>query len=251
MTTDKLKRWDQALQEESKKISLWLTAEKCPTCDGFNGFAKECPSRARPECVRLPDITERREVDRRLMIATERRLGHPDWRPIICRGGDVPPVPTKDSDVHRKARGAVAEWLDDDSAQGLMLMGVTGSGKSMLAAWLACRHRSPVWVECSLANSIQDWESVSPKLDGATLVVFDDLGHEHASASNYASEVLSQAICRTIDRGNRIVITTNLRMVGTPDRPGIRERYGDRVHSRLCAHARGVSVGNLDLRMAK
>lgn len=171
----------------------------------------------------------------------------------------APPTPSTkwfpeiDLDRQREAHRAVLRFASGDGERVMLLSGVTGSGKSLLAAWLFAGVEDALWVSCPLANSPKTWEPLAPLIPDAPLVVFDDLGRERDGETKWASETLAEAVCAAIRRGQRVIVTTNLflkRPAGSRV-PGIEERYGARLFSSLTERAICISTGSTDIRVAK
>lgn len=145
------------------------------------------------------------------------------------------------------------ETSEDTALKGLLIMGSTGSGKTLLVQLLwelsqglglqrPFRTRSDfrrtlrplLWYPSHAGDHVAGFVSSDggqfPKI-GSPVLHIGDLGTEPASFQRYGTTAsLADLICQRSDFGYRdapMIVTTNL----TPD--GLRERYGDRTFSRL------------------
>ena len=130
----------------------------------------------------------------------------------------------------------VARWLTDNKGRGLLCVGTSGLGKTVL-----CRDVLPVilqqrgLVQCMAAD-------MAAHLDGllkAPCVILDDLGKESSRRYGEADRSFLR-LCDAAERdGKLLVITTNLSTTPSPEQyrhlfpQSIEERYGPEVLSRL------------------
>lgn len=139
--------------------------------------------------------------------------------------------------------------------RGLVLVGPTGTGKSMLAAGLARRAASlglssrwvsvASWVEeleTLRQVSREEWAREQDRIRRVQLLVLDDLGAEDVRI--WARRMDAYVSVR-YDRGLSLVVTTNL----GPD--ALRRAYGDRVASRLAGTCDWIELTGPDLRIGQ
>lgn len=111
---------------------------------------------------------------------------------------------------------------------GLLLAGLPGTGKTSLAAAVACsvrcsgrgvffiRYEDYLSARKAPFNNDLDDEALShaynvlDRTETAFLTVLDDVGHEHRTDSRFAADCLSQLLRSRFDTGRPTVITTNL-----------------------------------------
>lgn len=156
-----------------------------------------------------------------------------------------------------KALSGAKEWTPDGF---LVLTGGTGAGKSFAAAHVLSRYLWRVvgdawarpWEWQSRARDVAHGISwVSPyeigidrewakAIQGAGILVLDDLGHEPA----YASPTVAGVIGRRYDDCRPCVVTTNLSLAE------IEDRYGAHIAERLAEHGCVVDCGQESLRLA-
>jgi DNA replication protein DnaC len=145
--------------------------------------------------------------------------------------------------------------------QGLLMAGAPGTGKTTLATALACdvrRQRQSVYMirypeyvdrERYIAAGRDDDEahlarchaSISRVAD-AHLVVLDDVGHEHLTASRFAEDTLAAILRNRFSAGRPTIITTNL----TGDH--WRNRYSPALRSFVAEATRLIAFLGPDLR---
>ncbi len=189
------------------------------------------PSMSAEEAAR----TERaRWLDERARVLIEGKFGtHEVDR---CRLEDPGSTPALDA-----ARRFVAQ----QELRILVLLGGVGAGKTTAATWVA-REIGGVQPGKVLATTLErrgrydrefaDW------IDERTLVVLDDLGAEPIDGKGYFAALVDEIVDRAYSHRRRLVITSNV------DAPGLRERLGERVASRLFEAAMREGCGNVDLR---
>jgi len=142
------------------------------------------------------------------------------------------PLPDAAPEAQRerlRAAGALARWFLEHPREGrfLVLGGPTGSGKSVCAAWIvagACS--SSVWLRADVLTSFKAWDAVADRVEGAGLLVVDDLGAE----PNWARDLLGRVLRTRADDDRRTIVTTNLPSAD------LGKSYGDRLMSRLEGH---------------
>jgi hypothetical protein len=129
----------------------------------------------------------------------------------------------------------------------LALSGIPGVGKSVAAAVALLAAGRGRWVRASdLARVPKDGED-GPVRDSGTsgIVVIDDVGTEH-SPSGYAAARICDLVELREAAMQRTIITTNL------DAKGFKERYGERIASRINGDALGWHhVSGPDYRAAR
>lgn len=139
----------------------------------------------------------------------------------------------------------------------LVLAGGVGAGKTTAATWLAlqARDESPAFVRATELERLTRY-GMERKLDellrASTSVVLDDLGTERISDSGAVEAAVGELVDVCSSNRRPLVITTNLRQ-RRPDGdqvspPQFRERYGERVWSRLRETGRWADCGHVDLR---
>jgi DNA replication protein DnaC len=139
--------------------------------------------------------------------------------------------------------------------RGLVLVGPTGTGKSMLAAGITQRARSlgisTRWVsvaswleelETLRQVSREEWAREQERLRRVRLLVLDDLGAEDVRAW---ARRLDAIVSARYDARLSLLVTTNL----GPD--ALRRTYGDRVASRLAGTCDWIELSGSDLRIAQ
>jgi DNA replication protein DnaC len=140
-------------------------------------------------------------------------------------------------------------WLES-GADILVLQGGTGSGKSLAAAWAfefaqnrapmngMGDRRSPLWFDAGVLASLSQYaERVWSAFDNASVIVIDDAGIEPNA------ERVGAAIERAVNVSTaRMLITTNL------DPGDFRQRYGERIASRMRGRGKWIRVASPDYR---
>lgn len=141
----------------------------------------------------------------------------------------------------------VVEWLSDNKGRGLLCIGTSGLGKT-----LVCEKILPVIIGRKIKTVTAD--ALHNQIDDLLkerAVIIDDLGKE--PAKRYGQPDTSfYKLCDAAERnGILLIITTNLSTcrVNNPLYPSsIEERYGAEVISRLRAITRAVMFEGADLR---
>jgi DNA replication protein DnaC len=141
----------------------------------------------------------------------------------------------------------VAQWLNDNKGRGLLCIGTSGLGKTLI-----CERILPVILGSKIKTVTADalHEHIDDLLKERAVII-DDLGKE--PAKRYGQPDTSfYKLCDAAERnGILLIITTNLstRQVNNPLYPSsIEERYGADVISRLRATTRVVMFEGQDLR---
>ena len=151
-----------------------------------------------------------------------------------------------------------AEALLHGSVRGLVIYGATGNGKSLAASILAdgiltrpktpycaeeCRPRR---IECSnIPLSTKDERDALSLARGMGDWWLEDLGYEPPTNEFGVKYDPIALFFQNLSPSSRFVATTNL------DAGGIRDRYGDRVLSRLLDNVGWINFKNADKRMTK
>lgn len=153
---------------------------------------------------------------------------------------DLPPSPPVD---------AAREWAQDPHG-GLLLVGPVGTGKSWIAGALAVEFGAPGhahwWSAKAYLRALKaDMDAPGPrplpaKVAARRLLVLDDLGAERPT--EWAVKELGDLIDDRYEAETLLVVTTNL----TADQR--RERYGERIASRLAQMCQTVPVTGADRR---
>jgi DNA replication protein DnaC len=143
-------------------------------------------------------------------------------------------------------------WASSKHAEGLMLTGPIGTGKTRIAAaacwtrleWASCVYVSVAHAMTQLSASLTDEgrrEAVR-NFHGTGAVVLDDL--DKARPSEYGREQIFAAIDVREQAGTPLLVTSNL----TPSE--IADRFGESVASRLAGYCEIVELDGDDLRLA-
>lgn len=144
----------------------------------------------------------------------------------------------------------IADWLADNKGRGLLCVGTTGRGKSLL-----CQQILPVILGnggrpiASIAAT--DLKSRLDELLHEKIVIIDDLGKEPRKYFGNVDNSFFE-LCNNAERtGNLLIITTNLSTTPS-DRAiypeSIQERYGAEVLDRLKSITRMVRLEGESLR---
>jgi len=166
------------------------------------------------------------------------------------------------------SRRLLGERDDDDEparepSRILVLAGGTGGGKTTAAAWIALKSDDamPGFIRASeLERRGRYDKDLRGWIPERSSLVIDDLGAELLDAKNVFRSWLDEIIDAFYSSKRRLVITTNLKSriddahraqcaaSGVDAEPQFRERYGDRVRSRIVQVGQWAECGNLDLR---
>ena len=144
----------------------------------------------------------------------------------------------------------IADWLADNKGRGLLCVGTTGRGKSLL-----CQQILPVILGNGgrpiASISATDLKSRLDELLHEKIVIIDDLGKEPRKYFGNVDNSFFE-LCNNAERtGNLLIITTNLSTTPSdralyPD--SIQERYGAEVLDRLKSITRMVRLEGESLR---
>ena len=146
----------------------------------------------------------------------------------------------------------VAEWLADNRGRGLLCVGTSGLGKTLL-----CQKILPVILgNKTVCVSAQEMNSRIDELLSARCVIIDDLGKEPVEAwVNYKKRTPFFELCDAAEqKGILLIVTTNLSTTPVQQQyrrlypSSIEERYGREVLSRLRATTRMVLFEGSDMR---
>lgn len=138
----------------------------------------------------------------------------------------------------------IALWLESETANGILLMGSTGNGKTLAMdvialAYLAATNKV---FQKVYASDITSNQQVSEILQ-QRLIAIDDLGAE-SKVKDYGTQV--QFVERVMDaiegRGTLAIMTTNF------DADTLRERYGERVFDRIKGNFQVVAFRGASMR---
>lgn len=124
----------------------------------------------------------------------------------------------------------IARWLTDNRGRGLLCMGHSGVGKSVI-----CRDILPVIFEQNVtAVAAKDMPARIGELTKARCVIVDDLGKEDAKRFGQPDHSFYE-LCDAAERnGILLIVTTNLSTTQDDRFPdSIDRRYGPEVLSRL------------------
>lgn len=222
------------------------------------------PEQGAPMCRHVAAVAaEEREVEiTRVRRERLERAGcrHPRALSIIppARGIPYPPEDLfPDRETMRGAMTAVdaaRDFLADPDTLALVLIGSTGSGKSMPAAGIVASSSAPsVWIDARYARSPSWWfgtdheVGIRDRAFRARIVVIDELGTETEGSDRWSASVELGVLmedCLNTDR--KLVVTLNV-----PDgqtHVDVLSRYGGAFLSRLREFGRVVSAGSYDMR---
>jgi hypothetical protein len=147
----------------------------------------------------------------------------------------------------------------------LVLAGGTGAGKTTVAAWIALKSYDafPGFIQAGELESRGRYDKdLRGWLPERTSLVIDDIGAELLDGKGVFRSFLDEIVDRFYSSKRRLVITTNLRPKiddayradcardGIEPEPQFRERYGDRVRSRIIQVGQWADCGNTDLRVS-
>lgn len=193
------------------------------------GNPAELQARIEAAAAKAPRIQPAPEPD-----PPDRSLGPPPRVPARYHGAlaDLDPAPHVVQAM---------EWLeqvraDPDHSRGLLLVGKTGVGKSVVSGRIAVALGAPMhaqfWPVVDLLAALRD-EIKAPRdripvrdrIARRRLLVLDDIGAENTT--DWTVGQLTEVISETYDRCGLLIATTNL----TPD--GLADHLGERTLSRL------------------
>lgn len=145
----------------------------------------------------------------------------------------------------------------------LVLAGGTGGGKTTAAAWLALKSRDamPGFIRASeLERRGRYDKDLRGWIPERTSLVIDDIGAEVLDSKGVFRSFLDEIVDDFYSSRRRLILTTNLKPKitdehraecakdGRDPEPQFRERYGDRVRSRIVEVGQWAECGNVDLR---
>jgi DNA replication protein DnaC len=132
----------------------------------------------------------------------------------------------------------IADWLSDNKGKGLLFVGTTGVGKSVM-----CRDILPAIIGGNDKDKIpvvtaEQMLTRADELKRASVVVIDGLGHEERMNYGKTNNTFLDLCEASVQGGPLLIINTQLSTtpVHTKDFPlSIEERYGREVLDRLAA----------------
>jgi hypothetical protein len=145
----------------------------------------------------------------------------------------------------------------------LVLAGGTGGGKTTAAAWIALKgnDRMPGFIRASeLERRGRYDKDLRTWVPERTSLVIDDIGAEVLDGKGVFRSFLDEIVDDFYSSKRRLILTTNLKgkiddahraecaAAGREPEPQFRERYGDRVRSRVIQIGQWAECGNTDLR---
>lgn len=141
----------------------------------------------------------------------------------------------------------VAEWLTDNRGRGLLCVGISGLGKTVI-----CEKILPVILGRKVpAVKATEMRAKVDDLLKERIVIIDGLGREPAKYYGNPDDSFYQLCDAAEQNGNLLIITTNLSTtpVNDPRYPlSIQERYGNEVISRLRSIVRAIEFKGKDMR---
>lgn len=123
---------------------------------------------------------------------------------------------------------AVAEWLTDNQRKGLLLIGMCGRGKSLMAMYvlplILARYIGVITTVTSMSRAIRMTDEMLRK----NYLVLDDVGVEQRY-NDYGTErnTLDEIVDNAERHGYLLILTTNL------TKKEMIEKYGERTMDRL------------------
>jgi DNA replication protein DnaC len=147
----------------------------------------------------------------------------------------------------------IADWLADNKGRGLLLVGTSGLGKSLI-----CQKILPVLLSdvLGIAVDVVSAREMGQQIDSlvqSRCVIIDDLGHEPVTEMvAYRKRTPFFELCDAAEqRGILLIINTTLstNKINNPLYPrSIQERYGNEVLDRLRATTRVVELRGQSMR---
>ena len=147
----------------------------------------------------------------------------------------------------------IADWLADNKGRGLLLVGTSGLGKSLI-----CQKILPVVLSdvLGIAVDVVSAREMGQQIDSlvqSRCVIIDDLGHEPVTEMvAYRKRTPFFELCDAAEqRGILLIINTTLstNKIKNPLYPrSIQERYGNEVLDRLRATTRVVELRGQSMR---
>lgn len=207
-------------------------AGECPKCaSATSGKARACQWNDAEWCKHAKGVAAANEADERANRRREnleasglRNRFVLDTFPRLAK----PPAPPVSDPALAYLAGepmtAAERFLRYSGARVLLLCGSPGTGKTWAAAWVVAA-RGGLWLDTSSIQPDDEWSAQRRAAERARLVVLNDLGA--GAPSPWRDSEVEALVVSLHDACTPLVVTTNL----GPER--IRERYGDRVNSRL------------------
>lgn len=152
-----------------------------------------------------------------------------------------------------------------DPPRVLVLGGGTGGGKTTAATWIALKGDDlmPGFIRASeLERRGRYDKDLRTWIPERTSLVIDDIGAELLDGKGVFRSWLDEIVDAFYSSTRRLILTTNLKpkiddayraecaKEGRDPEPQFRERYGDRVRSRIVQIGQWAECGNTDLREA-
>ena len=143
----------------------------------------------------------------------------------------------------------IADWLSDNKGRGLLCIGTSGLGKTLI-----CQRILPVILGSNVPSvTAQEMNTRIDELLKERCVIVDDLGKEDVEIRNYGNRRRPFfELCDAAEKnGTLLIINTNLSTtpVRDPRYPdSIQARYGNEVLSRLRATTKAVLIEGEDMR---
>lgn len=142
------------------------------------------------------------------------------------------------------AMQAVERFMKTAHHSVLVLSGPNACGKTTAAAWACIPPMDPAWAPSRPGHFVRlvDLESAGrfsellSTLRKSPLVVLDDLGAAHFSASGFLSSLLDDVVDAAYQACHKIILTTDLAMAPdpkTPNKPCLAHLLSKRVISRI------------------
>lgn len=141
--------------------------------------------------------------------------------------------------IWNDAYAPIAEWLADSKGKSLLIMGNTGSGKTLMmdAIALIIFITSHIVFKKSHARDITTATALREFVSAGSYMALDDLGAE-ATVREYGNVIgIADELSEAVDRDCKLaIVTTNL------DSKALQERYGSRVYDRLRGNFKVVAL---------
>lgn len=137
----------------------------------------------------------------------------------------------------------VADWMDTNNGYGLIMIGNTGRGKTVIAKKIL-----PMFFRFFFDKEVTCYNSyeINDKLDEILkkrIVIIDDIGSEDQSVVFGERKWVLPIIMDNVEKsGNLIILTTNLNV------EMITQKYGERTRERIKACCRAVLFKGASLR---
>ncbi|CRH85434.1 DNA replication protein [Chlamydia trachomatis] len=146
----------------------------------------------------------------------------------------------------------IADWLTDNKGRGLLIVGTSGVGKSLI-----CQRILPTIFGRNITTvTACEMNTRIDELLTQRCIIIDDLGKEDVEVKNYGNRRHPFfELCDAAEkRGILLIITTNLSTNILPEQyrsiypDSIEGRYGKEVFSRLRAITRSIAITHDDMR---